>query len=97
MSACLEIAYKIAKQKGWKKNQVTNGKLNECLSEWMTIVDFVKSDSWFSTKSISFLNTKFQDLIQSKNKPPHGTSRKNSAYQQTNFQAGRDNPNTDQP
>lgn len=66
-TSCLEIAYKIAKLKGWKKDSVLNGKMETCLLEWSELIGFVKSDKWYSQKSISFLNDKFQDLIQAKN------------------------------
>lgn len=66
-SACLQIAYKIAKAKDWKKETVLNGKLKETLAFWSSIVDFSKSDIWFSTRAISDFNKEFQRLIQKMN------------------------------
>ena len=62
--ASLEIAYKIAAWKGWAKESVVNGKQSSVLSEWMQMVGFIKSDKWYSTRSISEVNKQFQGLIQ---------------------------------
>jgi hypothetical protein len=63
--ACIEIAYKIAASKGWTRESVVNGKQSEVLVSWAKMVSFVKSDKWFSTRSISDINKEFQRLIQS--------------------------------
>lgn len=63
-AACLEISYKIATANGWTKDSVVNGKQASVLSEWMQMVDFIKSDKWYSTRSISAINKQFQDLAQ---------------------------------
>lgn len=63
--ACLEIAYKIGKSKNWSKESVVNGKQPEVLSIWLKMIGFIKSDKWYSTRSISDLNNEFQRLIQS--------------------------------
>lgn len=63
-TACLEISYKIATAKGWTKESVVNGKQASVLSEWMQMVDFIKSDKWYSTRSIAAINKQFQDLAQ---------------------------------
>lgn len=62
--SCLQIAYKIAKSKGWSKEAVSNGKLNETLDFWTEIVQFSQTDSWFSTRAISDFNKEYQRLIQ---------------------------------
>lgn len=63
--ACLEIAYKIAGAKNLSKEQVVNGKQGDIVSEWKKMVDFIKSNKWYSTRSISEINKQFQGLIQS--------------------------------
>jgi hypothetical protein len=62
--ACVDIAVKIAKWKGWKKSSITNGKLESVLNEWKHMVNHGKSDRWFSTQSIADYNKQFQRLIQ---------------------------------
>jgi hypothetical protein len=65
LDACLKIAYKIAKQKGWMKETVTNGNMKGVLESWKIIIDFTKNDQFFSKLAISGLNTQWQGLIQS--------------------------------
>lgn len=67
--ACMGIANKIAAMKGWSKESVTNGHQQDVVAEWVTLVAFAKSDSWYAAKSISFINDKFQDFIQALKKP----------------------------
>lgn len=55
--ACLDIAYNIADLKKWKKDQVVNGKMNDCLESWKTIVDFIKDDDWLNKRSLSDIAT----------------------------------------
>ncbi len=62
--ACVQIAFKIAKSKGWMKQEVTNGKQSQTVDFWKEIVRFSKSDQWFSTRSISDFNKEYQRLIQ---------------------------------
>lgn len=69
--ACVQIAFKIAKSNGWMKEAVTNGKLDETVEFWTGIVEFSKTDNWFSTRSISDFNKEYQRLIQKKT---NGTS-----------------------
>lgn len=66
---CLQIAYRIAQLKGWDKKDVLNGKKDETLKSWETIVDFIKTDDWMSTRGLIDLNnTKEWDrLIQKMN------------------------------
>jgi len=63
--SCRLIAYKIAKSKGWTKEQAVNGKQADVESIWQKMVDFIKSDKWYSTRSISDINKQYQALIQS--------------------------------
>lgn len=52
-TACLDIAYHIATLKHWKKEEVVNGKMKECLTSWVKIVDFIKKDDWLSGRSLT--------------------------------------------
>lgn len=61
---CLGIAQKIAKSKGWTMESVTNGKLNDTLIAWQKIVEFSRTDDWFSTRALSDFNKEYQRLIQ---------------------------------
>lgn len=69
-TACLQIAYKIATYKHWGQSEVYNGKMEECISEWKIMVDFIYDDEWLSTRSLNDLSTvkEFQRLIQKINK-----------------------------
>lgn len=66
-AACLSIAYKIGKNKGWEQNDVIGNKKSQVLIIWETVVIFSASDKWFSTRSISNLNKEWQTLTQSMN------------------------------
>ncbi len=67
--ACLQIAYRIAELKHWKKYDVVNGKMDECLSSWESIVKFIESDDWLSTRSINDISGKeWQRLVQKMSK-----------------------------
>lgn len=70
-AACLQIAYQLAELSGWPWQSALNGRMPDILDQWRQIVQWIKTSSWFRTKSITFLNDKFQDLIQAKN---HGTN-----------------------
>lgn len=64
-SACLQIAYKIAKQKKWAKDSVLNGKMKETLESWKKIVEFSTTDRWYAKRSISDFDKEFQRIVQS--------------------------------
>lgn len=66
---CLQIAYRIAKMKGWEEKDVLNGKMQDTLLSWEKIVLFVKSDEWLSTRSLIDLNNQkeWDRLIQKMN------------------------------
>lgn len=70
-SACLQIAYGIAEQKGWMKHDVVNGRMEDCVDSWKTIVEFIKTDSWLATRSLSDISSpkEWQRLIQKMRKP----------------------------
>mgnify|MGYP001379918333 CR=1 FL=1 len=63
-TSCLQIAYKIAKQKGWTKESVLNGNLPQTLEAWEKIVSFSTTDKWYATRSISDFNREFQRIVQ---------------------------------
>lgn len=77
--ACLNIAYKIADFKGWKKFDVVNGQMKNCLQSWETIVQFAAKDDWLSTRSIADIGSdkEWPRLIQKmtkRKKKPEETS-----------------------
>lgn len=75
--AALQIAYKIAQMKKWQRDSVLNGHMDECVESWEKIAEFVKSDKWFSTRSLSDLSSvkEWQRLVQSmKNATPAQTT-----------------------
>ncbi len=63
--ACLQIAYKIAKAKGWKESDVLNGKLENTLVSWDKICDFIKNDKFYRKFSLESVSNKWQGVIQS--------------------------------
>lgn len=71
LAACLQLAYQIADLNGWPWQSALNGRMQAVLGQWREIVVWIPSSKWFRTKSLTFLNDKFQDLIQEKN---NGTS-----------------------
>lgn len=63
--ALLEIAYKIAKAKGWNKGEVVNGKLDQTSASWENIANFVRGDDFYRKLDLSTLNKKWTGLYQS--------------------------------
>jgi len=68
-SACLEMAYKIAKVKGWKKQTVLYEKQNDCVASWEKIVLFIRSDSFLKKLAVQNINNQFQMVIQKMTNP----------------------------
>lgn len=64
LTACLQIAYKIAKQKGWQKDSVLKENLKDTLDAWDKIISFSTNDKWYATRSISDFNREFQRIVQ---------------------------------
>ena len=62
--ACLNIAYKIAKQKNWMKESVVTSKAAETIQAWEKIIEFSQNDKWYATRSISDFNKEFQRIVQ---------------------------------
>lgn len=50
--ACLNLAYRIAKVKGWEQRDVLNGKMGETINIWRMILEFAKGDDWLSTRGL---------------------------------------------
>ena len=65
--ATYKIAKHIAEQKGWPESSITNGKMDDIIYEWETILEFTKSHSLYSNFSIQDLEKKWTGVIQSKN------------------------------
>jgi uncharacterized protein YdaU (DUF1376 family) len=74
-SACLQIAYNIAQMKKWSRHDVVNGKTGECVKAWETIVEFIKKDNWYSSRSLSDIATvkEWQRLVQTMKKERNGS------------------------
>lgn len=66
-TACMQLGYQLADQLGCPWDAANNGRMEEVLGKWKEIVAWIPASTWFHTKSLSFLNDKFQDLIQAKN------------------------------
>lgn len=79
-TACLQLGYQLADQLGCPWETANNGRMEEVLRKWEEIVAWIPTSPWFHTKSLSFLNDKFQDLIQAKN-----NGKNNGSAQQTNL------------
>jgi hypothetical protein len=76
--ACLQIAYKIARAKGWKQSSVVDEKEKEVLASWKTIVDFIRSDNWLKTRSMSDISdNEWQRLVMKMGNGKAETSNKN--------------------
>lgn len=74
---CLQIAYRIAKLKGWEEKEVLNGKMKDTLTSWEKIVAFAKADSWLSTRSlIDFNDNKEWDRLVTKMSNAKNTDKK---------------------
>ena len=62
--ALLNIAYKIAKIKGWDKTDVVNGKLNETVISWDKIVKFIGGNDFYTQLELSTINKRWTGLVQ---------------------------------
>ena len=65
--ACLQIAYKIAKEKGWKESEVLNGKLQSTVLRWDEIAEFIRGDTFFRKLALEMVCKKWQSVMQSFN------------------------------
>lgn len=87
-SACLRIAYNIAEMKKWTRAEVVNGRMKETLKSWQTIVDFIKTDTWLCTRSLSDLGTikEWQRLVLKMQTPKkNGTDKQQSSTDGSSF------------
>lgn len=75
-SACLEMAYKIAKMKKWEKKEVLNGKMQDTLMSWGKIVVFVKYDAFLKKLSLCNLNSQWQNIVQKMSNTDDGKNKK---------------------
>lgn len=73
-SASLQISYHIATLKKWKRPEVVNGRMDDCLASWKQIVEFIAQDEWLRTRSLSDLSTvkEWQRLVQKMNNKKNG-------------------------
>jgi hypothetical protein len=62
--ALLQLAYKIAEHKGWKRAEVIDKKEHNVLESWEQIAIFVSKDTWYSNKPLSVIINQWQGLFQ---------------------------------
>jgi len=72
----LNIAYKIAKIKGWQKSEVVNGKLEETAKSWQTVAKFIKGDDFYKKLELATIEKKWTGLIQTMSAAKEGSSKK---------------------
>ena len=63
-TACLEIAYKIAKLKKWDKNSISVENKQNLIDAWTKITEFVKTDSFLQKLPLTNLKGQFQNIVQ---------------------------------
>lgn len=61
--ACLQIAYKIAGIKGWKKEEVVNGKMQQTIKSWETIVAFAYEHNHYGKLDLQKIKTQWNGLV----------------------------------
>jgi uncharacterized protein YdaU (DUF1376 family) len=80
-SACLQIAYNIAAMKKWSKAEVVNGRMQETIDSWKTIVLFIKTDDWLKNRSLADIGQikEWQRLVLKMKNINNGTSKQQSS------------------
>ena len=63
-TACLQMAYKIAKVKGWKEADVIDFKELAVIESWKKIMDFIVTDGFLKNLPLKNLNNQFQMVVQ---------------------------------
>lgn len=63
-TSCLQMAYKIARVKGWKESDVINFKKLDTVSSWEKIMAFVAHDNFLKKFPLKTLNNNFQMVVQ---------------------------------
>ena len=63
-TACLQMAYKIAKVKGWKEADVIDFKELEVIESWKKIMAFIVTDGFLKNLPLKNLNNQFQMVVQ---------------------------------
>jgi len=71
--ACLKIAYKIADGKSWVRATVVNGNMDECLSEWKSLVNFISKDNFYSSFNVERISNNFQGIKSKQNAKRNNT------------------------
>lgn len=70
----LALAYKIQEYKGWKRSEVVGAREKDILSSWEKIVKYVVADQWYSTKSLTIVNSQWQSLVEQMDAAKNGTT-----------------------
>lgn len=68
-TACLQIAYKIAKYKKWKEVDVVGLREKDVLNSWDKICLFIRSDQFLKKLSVTNICNQFQLVVQKMNNP----------------------------
>ena len=63
-TACLQMAYKIARIKGWKEGDVINFRELDAVMSWGKIMAFVSIDAFLKNLPLKSLNNNFQMVVQ---------------------------------
>jgi len=72
----LNIAYKIAKVKGWQKSEVVNGKLEDTAKSWEVIAKFIKGEDFYRKLDLHTIEKKWSGLVQTMQAAKEGGSKK---------------------
>ncbi len=79
--ALLQIAYHIAKFKGWKNASIVEENKNDLLKSWVIIIDFILKDSWYKEKDLTYFSMEknwsslVNKMIEKANSQVNGKSR----------------------
>lgn len=76
LPSLLNIAYKIAKFKGWDKQDVVNGKLQETIISWDKIAKFIEGDDFYTKLELVMIEKKWAGLVQTMGAAQKGSSKK---------------------
>lgn len=67
VTAGYELAKLIAAMNGWPEESICNGRADDVVEEWNKLAAFAAADDWYNKKSLTFIQSKFQDFIQAYN------------------------------
>ncbi len=77
--ALLNLSYKIAKSKGWSKDDVIDKKLSECLFSWDKIVIFIRQHEFYKQLQIKVIEKNWAGLYQTMDAAKEGSKQLDKA------------------